>query len=121
MVCIGIPTKGFLLLEGIEAWLVTVSRFRAGLHDIDVLGRHRGMDRRRIRSVRGTRRDMDIPGKCRGMARRHGFRIRTDLHDRCMATAPLQPALGAVASPLNGRPHGTVPGQVTVDPRTGYE
>ena len=46
------------------------------------------MNRRRIRSVRGTLLDMDIPGKRWGMARWHGFRIRADSHEGGMATAP---------------------------------
>ena len=37
-----------------------------------------------------------------------------------MATAPRQPAPGAVAFSLNGRPHGTMQGQVAVGSLAGH-
>ena len=41
-------------------------------------------------------------------------------HPDDMAITPWQPAPDAVASSLKRRPHGAVPGQVTVDPRTSH-
>ena len=69
-----------------------------------------------------SRRDADGVVECRDMqaASKHGFWARTGLHGSGMAITPWQPAPDAVASSLKRRPHGAVPGQVTVDPRASH-
>ena len=61
------------------------------------------------------------PWKRLGMADGMAFGPEPVPYGSGMANALQQSAPDVAAAPLDGRPHGTVPGQVLIDPRTNHE